>query len=98
MQVGPTGQTSALVDGRVLQAGDALGDARIVAIDADGLTLRDAKGRTERLLLLSQAIAKRDGGAPQPQAAAPASSRTSPARPVAALSNGQPGSEERRRP
>ncbi len=90
VQVGPTGQTSALVDGRVLQAGDALGSARIVAIDADGLTLRDAKGRTERLLLLSQAIAKRDGNPPQPQAAAP-----SPARPVAALSTGAAGAPGR---
>lgn len=95
VQVGPTGQTSALVDGRVLQAGDTLGNARIVAIDADGLTLRDAKGRTERLTLLSQAIAKRDGASAPPQAATTAP-RPSPARPVAALSNRPRGNEGRR--
>jgi MSHA biogenesis protein MshK len=73
VQVGASGQTSALVDGRTVQLGDALGASRIVAIDADGLTLRDAKGRTERLLLIPSAIAKRDG---------------SPERPLAALSTG----------
>jgi hypothetical protein len=71
LQVGANGQSTALVDGRVMQTGDALGAARIVAIDADGLTLRDAKGRTERLLLINAAIAKRDGGTPAPLATAP---------------------------
>ncbi len=75
LQVGANGQSSALVDGRVVQAGDALGASRIVAIDADGLTLRDAKGRTERMLLISAAIAKRDSGTPTPTAAPPKDSR-----------------------
>ena len=74
LQVGANGQSTALVDGRVVQAGDALGASRIVTIDADGLTLRDAKGRTERMLLISAAIAKRDS-TPTPMAAAPKDSR-----------------------
>jgi len=42
------GEASALVDGRLLRVGDKLGEATITAIDADGLTLRHARG-TERL-------------------------------------------------
>ncbi|HEV8690032.1 MAG TPA: hypothetical protein VGQ91_07045 [Ideonella sp.] len=75
LQLG-AGQASALVDGRIVQTGDALGSKRIVAIDADGLTLRDANGRSERMLLIPATIAKRDGEFP---------------RPVAALSNGSQG-------
>lgn len=83
VQVGANGQASALVDGRLLQPGDALGAARIVAIDAEGLTLRDAKGRTERLNLISTAIAKQAGGAERPVAALPGA--PAPAGPVASL-------------
>jgi hypothetical protein len=64
VQLGAGGQASALVDGRLLQVGDALGAARIAAIDADGLTLRDAQGRSQRLRLLSAAIAKQPGTEP----------------------------------
>jgi hypothetical protein len=70
IQISTAGSASALVDGRLLQAGDTLGASRIVAIDAEGLTLRDAKGRTERLSLISSSIAKRDGGAEKPVAIA----------------------------
>ena len=70
VQLGTDGRATALVDGRLLQAGDALGGSRVIAIDADGLTLRDAKGRTERLPLISSSIAKRDGGAEKPVAVA----------------------------
>jgi hypothetical protein len=70
VQVGTDGRATALVDGRLLQAGDALGASRVIAIDADGLTLRDAKGRSERLPLISSSIAKRDGGAEKPVAVA----------------------------
>ena len=80
LQVG-SGQASALVDGRIVQAGDTLGTKRVVAIDADGLTLRDASGRSERMLLIPATIAKRDGDSP---------------RPVAALSNGNESREGRR--
>lgn len=83
VQVGANGQASALVDGRLLQPGDVLGAARIVAIDAEGLTLRDAKGRTERLNLISTAIAKQAGGAERPVAALPGA--PAPAGPVASL-------------
>ncbi|WP_374562668.1 hypothetical protein [Ideonella sp.] len=93
LQVNANGQSTALVDGRVVQAGDTLGGARIVAIDADGLTLRDAKGRTERMLLISASIAKRDSSTPAPMATAPHDARpaTAPSngsRPVAALATG----------
>jgi hypothetical protein len=70
VQVGTDGRATALVDGRLLQAGDALGGSRVIAIDADGLTLRDAKGRSERLPLISSSIAKRDGGLQKPVAVA----------------------------
>ncbi len=70
VQVGTDGRASALVDGRLLQAGDALGGSRVVAIDAEGLTLRDARGRTERLPLITSSIAKRDGGSERPVAVA----------------------------
>ncbi|MGM9489209.1 hypothetical protein [Ideonella sp. YS5] len=83
VQIGTSGGASALVDGRLLQPGDALGASRIVAIDAEGLTLRDAKGRTERLSLISSSIAKRDGG---------------PDKAVAALTDPRPAGREGRRP
>lgn len=70
VQIGASGSASALVDGRIVQVGDTLGALRVAAIDADGLTLRDAKGRSERLTLLPATIAKRDGGSLQPVAAA----------------------------
>jgi hypothetical protein len=69
VQVNTDGRASALVDGRLVQAGDPLGGSRIVAIDAQGLTLRDAKGRSERLLLIPSSIAKREGGPESPVAA-----------------------------
>jgi len=83
VQIGTGGGASALVDGRLLQAGDSLGASRIVAIDAEGLTLRDAKGRTERLSLISSSIAKRDGG---------------PERPMAALTEPRPAGRQGQRP
>lgn len=79
VQVGANGQASALVDGRVVQAGDSIGSARIVAIDADGLTLRDGAGRSVRMHLISSAIAKKDGGPAVPMASSPNSLRPSAA-------------------
>lgn len=79
VQVGTNGQASALVDGRVVQAGDSVGSARIVAIDVDGLTLRDAGGRSVRLQLISSAIAKKDGGPAVPMASRPNTLRPSAA-------------------
>lgn len=86
VQVGANGQASALVDGRVVQAGDSVGSARIVAIDVDGLTLRDAAGRTVRMPLITAAIAKRDGGPAVPMASA--SNTNQPRPPTAALTSG----------
>ncbi|HJV69175.1 hypothetical protein [Ideonella sp.] len=70
VQTGADGSASALVDGRIVSIGDTLGGSRIAAIDAEGLTLRDAKGRSERLNLIPTAIVKLDGGSPRPLAAA----------------------------
>lgn len=83
VQLGSNGQASALVSGRLVQLGDTLGGSRIVAIDADGLTLRDVKGRTERLTLISAAIAKQAGGPERPVAASPGSGQTAAADPAA---------------
>ncbi|MEK8029509.1 hypothetical protein AACH06_01635 [Ideonella sp. DXS29W] len=82
LQVGTNGQASALVDGRFVQAGDAIGAARVITIDAEGLTLRDGQGHTQRLLLISAAIAKRDGGPAMPTTAS--SQRTPAAAPTRA--------------
>jgi hypothetical protein len=83
VQVGTNGSATALVDGRLLQVGDTLGGSRIVAIDAEGLTLRNAQGRNERLSLISSSIAKRDGG---------------PERPMAALTEPRPAGRQGQRP
>lgn len=69
LQIGRNGEASALIDGRLLQVGDSLGALRVVAIDVDGVTLRDAKGRSERMNLIHAAIVKRDGGSERPMAA-----------------------------
>lgn len=84
VQIGANGQASALVDGRVVQTGDSVGSSRIVAIDVDGLTLRDASGRAVRMNLISPAIAKKDGGPVVPVASSPNTSRP----PVAAIASG----------
>ena len=83
IQIGSDGSATALVDGRLLQAGDTLGGSRIAAIDAQGLTLRNAQGRVERLSLISSSIAKRDGG---------------PERPMAALTEPRPAGRQGQRP
>jgi hypothetical protein len=85
VQVGTSGQASALIDGRVVQVGDSFGGSRVAAIDVDGVTLRDAKGRIERLRLISAAIAKHDGAVPTPMAS---TSNTNQSRPQAALASG----------
>lgn len=63
LQLGP-GQASALVDGRLLRVGDRLGQRTLVAIDAQGLTLRTEAGRSERLELLSGVVKHAVGAAP----------------------------------
>ena len=46
------GAASALVDGNVLRLGDRLGDQTVAAIDAQGITLRGARGSNQVLHLL----------------------------------------------
>jgi hypothetical protein len=92
IQSGADGFANALVDGRLVQVGDALGAWRVAAIEPDGLTLRDAKGRAERLALIPAAIVKRDGGSARPLADTPPS-----ARPLAAASE-RPTRREGRQP
>lgn len=54
IQTGRQGSASALVEGSLVRVGDVLAGATVVAIDADGLTLRSA-GLTRRLWLLDSA-------------------------------------------
>ena len=73
LQLPTDGSASALVDGRVVRAGDRLGEHTIVAIDARGLTLRSARGSTQLMSLLS-GVTKTPSGAP-PDTALAASTR-----------------------
>jgi MSHA biogenesis protein MshK len=50
------GAPSALVDNRIVGPGDKVGGRTVVAIDAAGLQLRDARGRIERLPLIDAAV------------------------------------------
>lgn len=45
------GSASALLNDRLVRVGDRLGEQQVVAIDAQGVLLRHARGNTERLLL-----------------------------------------------
>ena len=66
VQLGRGGETSALVDGRLLRVGDRLGEARVVAIDLQGLQLQGPRG-AERLWLLDALTP----ASPQPHRPAP---------------------------
>jgi MSHA biogenesis protein MshK len=50
------GASSALVDGHLVTLGDKVGGRTVVAIDASGLQLRDAQGRSGRLPLIDAAV------------------------------------------
>ena len=57
VQLARNGAASALVDDRLVAVGDKVRDRTVVAIDAQGVELRGAKGSVERLPLLDvQAI------------------------------------------
>ena len=60
VQLPEGGAASAVIDGRVVKVGDPVGDAVVVAIDADGLVLRNGKV-TERVWLFA-AEGKRPAG------------------------------------
>lgn len=78
IQLWPRGDSSALVDGRVVRVGDPLGDATVVGIDAHGVLLRRG-AHDQRLALLP--------GAAKTIAAGPAPAFRSA---VAAVTKGQP--------
>lgn len=76
VQLGRGGAAAtALVDGRLLRVGDALGEAKVVAIDLQGLQLLGPQG-SERLWLLA---------APELPAASPPSPPITPAPPTVAV-------------
>jgi len=64
VQLGRGGEATALVDGRLLRVGDALGEAKVVAIDLQGLQLLGPRG-SERLWLLA-ALVQRPASPPSP--------------------------------
>ena len=47
------GAAVAMVDGRLVKAGDTVGTRKVLSIDSQGLTLRGDSGATERLSLLA---------------------------------------------
>lgn len=55
VQLGRGGDATALVDGRLLRVGDALGEAKLVAIDLQGVQLLGPQG-SQRLWLLAAPV------------------------------------------
>ena len=53
IQLRAGGQASALLDGRVVRIGTRVGEQTVVNIDAQGMTLRGARGNEQLLTLLS---------------------------------------------
>jgi hypothetical protein len=64
------GPASALIDDRLVRVGDKLGERTVVAIDAAGVVLRNAKGTPERVPLLNPAIVKQASATPPAPAVA----------------------------
>lgn len=64
IQMPREGQASAIVDGRVVRAGERVGEHTVVAIDATGITLRAARGTTQVLPLLVGVTKTASGLAP----------------------------------
>ena len=56
------GRKLAVINGRTYRAGDRLGDARIAAISANSVTLKQGK-ETKVLTLLPDSVARSSGGA-----------------------------------
>jgi hypothetical protein len=67
VQVGDNGSASAMIDGRIVQVGEAVGPLTLVAIDAQGVLLRGARFE-QRLALLPgiEKTALAHPAAPQP--------------------------------
>ena len=74
VQVSAQGQSSALLDGRVVRVGERLGDATVLAIDAQGVLLR--RGRSEQRLALLPGLAKTTGASTAPAFASPMAAAT----------------------
>ncbi len=72
VQLPQQGPASALVDQRLVFVGDKLGDATVVAIDAQGVELRRGPGRSERLHLIDRAIVKQASVSAAPASPSPA--------------------------
>jgi hypothetical protein len=70
VQLGRSGEATALVDGRLLRVGDALGEAKVVAIDLQGLQLQGPRG-SERLWLLAALVEHRSPPPSPPPTPAP---------------------------
>lgn len=75
VQLGRGGEATALIDGRLLRVGDALGGAKLVSIDLQGVQLQGPQG-SERLWLLV---------APVPPSDSPPSPPSTPAPPTVAV-------------
>ena len=73
LQVPRDGAPSALVDGKLVHTGERIGEHTVVAIAADGVTLRSARGTT-RVLTMFAGITKTPSVA---RATPPASAATS---------------------
>ncbi len=67
LRLASRGESSALLDGQVVRVGERLGDATVVAIDADGVLLR--RGHAEQRLLLLPAGSRTVASAPPRPAA-----------------------------
>jgi hypothetical protein len=64
VQLPREGRASALVDNRLVFVGDRLGAGTVTAIDAQGVELKRAEGRSERLRLIDAAIVKQPFSTP----------------------------------
>ncbi len=64
LRLSTSGDSSALLDGQVVRVGERLGEATLLAIDADGVLLR--RGSTERRLNLLPGTARPGTPPPRP--------------------------------
>jgi MSHA biogenesis protein MshK len=78
VRISAPGDSSALLDGRVVRVGERLGDATVVAIDAQGVQLR--RGAVEQRVTLLPGAAKTIANGPSPviRSAATAATRGQP--------------------
>jgi hypothetical protein len=70
VQLRHTGEATALVDGRLLRVGDAVGDSKVVAIDLQGVQLQ-GPGGSQRLWLLAALVQRPSSPLSPPPTPAP---------------------------